>query len=494
MSSESTDTAIRTAVVFVHGLLERRPMDTLDSFAKTVLAPQSGGWEYYPRPVEITDSYEARRYVVPAAGVELYEYDWSFLMTSGRYAGFVPALGRVFLRRPRHVPDPLFGIWRVTWLAVLVPLAVLVGVLVVGGFLLQTGVAGWIIGLVTSVVVLSVALAVLRMAPRALIRSFLTTGFINVARYFDPAVPESHAARRAIRGGLVDLLYTLHQGRYARIVVVGHGIGGYIAYDALTTLWEETHELRAAPDESGCGLGALGRLEAAADRLSAEPDADDALDAFRAEQFDLWRDLRAQGNPWRITDFVTVGTPMALADLFIGRPPMLSGLTGTDARRHELFDRLTRRGVVVRCPPRSEALPADAVEAGPADYGVDASGATVLGAQSPFAVTRWTNIWFPVRRGSIRGDWFGGVLRPLFGPGIREIAVSGNLPQRLRPGAPQTGYFTQPDRDAPGDVAFHLREVLALDDHSGLDVSVSAPEPDPATVGRVVYRSWQRSM
>jgi hypothetical protein len=108
-------------------------------------------------------------------------------------------------------------------------------------------------------------------------------------------------------------------------------------------------------------------------------------------------------------------------------------------------------------------------------------------------VTRWTNIWFPVRRGSIRGDWFGGVLRPLFGPGIREIAVSGNLPERLKPGAAQMWYFRKPERDAEGDVALHLREVLALEDHSGLDSSMSAPEPDPATVGRVVYRSWQRS-
>ena len=84
--------------------------------------------------------------------------------------------------------------------------------------------------------------------------------------------------------------------------------------------------------------------------------------------------------------------------------------------------------------------------------------------QSPFAVTRWTNIWFPVRRGSIRGDWFGGVLRPLFGPGIREIAVTGNRPERLRPGAAQTKYFTRPDHDDDGDVAFHLRAILALAD------------------------------
>ncbi|NTY63182.1 hypothetical protein [Mycolicibacterium sphagni] len=488
----STDNAVRTAVVFVHGLLERRPMDNIDDFAKTVLPPQERGWEYYPRPVEITDSYEARRYVAPSTGVELYEYDWSFLMTSTRYAGFMPALARLFLRRPGHVPDQVFGIWRAVWLVLLVPLAVLLVLLVVGGFVLHTGIAGWIIGLVTSVVVLSVGLAVFRMAPRALTRSFLTTGFVNVARYLDPMAPESHAARRAIRGGLVDLLYTLHQGRYARIVVVGHGIGGYIAYDALTTLWEEMHELRAAPAESPDGLRSLGGLEAAADRLVAEPDSTGALDEFQAAQFELWQDYRAQGNPWRITDFVTIGTPMALADLFIGRPPIFGGLTRTDNRRHELFDRLVRRGVVVRCPPRSEAAPVDAIEPEPASYGSGASG--VLGAQSPFAVTRWSNIWFPVRRGSIRGDWFGGVLRSLFGPGIREIAVSGNLPQRLRPGAAQTSYFREPERDAEGDVAFLLREILALEDHSGLDSSMSAPEPDPATVGRVVYRSWQRSM
>lgn len=482
----SSDTAVPTAVVFVHGLLERRPMDVLDDFAKTVLAPDGGRWEYFPQPVEITDSYEARRYVAPAAGVDLYEYDWSFLMTSARYAGFVSALARLFLRRPRHVPDQLFGIWRLAWLVLLVPLAVLVGLFVVGGYFLHTGVAGWLIGVATSVVVLTVVLAVFRTLPRALTRSFLTTGFVNVARYFDRVAPESHAARRAIRGGLVDLLYTLQQGRYARIVVVGHGIGGYIAYDALTALWAETHELRALPAERPEGLGSLSRLENAADRLVVGGDLDD----FQAAQFALWQDLRTQGNPWRITDFVTVGTPMALADLFVGRPPIIGGLGSSDGGRGELFDRLTRRGVVVRCPPRSEALTVDEAGPGAASYG---SGGA-LGAQSPFAVTRWTNLWFPVRRGSIRGDWFGGALRPLFGPGIREIAVGGNRPQRLSAGRVHTRYFKYPDRDDDGDVAFYLRKVLALDDHSGLDASLDAPVPDSATVGRVVYRSWQRSM
>jgi len=193
----TTDTTVRTAVVFVHGLLERRPMDIFDAFVKTVLTQQASEWGYHPEPLEVTDSYEARRYVAPSAGTELFEYDWSFLMTSTRYAGLAAAFARVFLRRPRHVPDQLFGVWRLAWLALLVPITLLVGVIVVGGFLLHTGMAGWIVGVVSSVVVLTIGFGVLRTAPRALTRSFLTTGFVNVARYF-PA-PESYTARRAIR-------------------------------------------------------------------------------------------------------------------------------------------------------------------------------------------------------------------------------------------------------------------------------------------------------
>jgi hypothetical protein len=74
----------RTAVVIVHGMGEKRPMETLDDFAKTALRPHSAQgdkkWDYHSQPVEITDSYEARRF--DSAQAEISEYHWSYLMTA----------------------------------------------------------------------------------------------------------------------------------------------------------------------------------------------------------------------------------------------------------------------------------------------------------------------------------------------------------------------------------------------------------------------------
>ena len=488
MTAEDAST-VTTAVVVVHGMGEQRPMETLDGFVKTALRPRivdgEPKWDYYySRPAEITGSYEARRYIAPRRAdvtgpdgiqgqTEIYEYHWSYLMTGNRFADVMPKTLRLLLRRPSNVPDSLFGIWRIVWIVILAIL-LLIPALFVAGYLLNSDVPGWIVGLVISAVILIFWFGLFRILGRALVNK-ATASFVDVARYLDTS-PNSYAARRAIRGGLVDLLHALHDGRYSRIVVVAHSLGAYIAYDALTSLWAEMHGLHAGPpaDAQASPLKSLDRLEAAADRLIAEPDADGALDEYQSLQFDLWQDLRWQGNPWRITDFVTVGTPMALADLLVTRPALLSGLKKSDrTRRNELMDELVRRGALVRCPPRSETLPVESNEHPPVNYRWRRSGAReVLGSQSPFAVTRWTNLWFPVVPGELRGDWFGGALRPLFGPGIRDIAVLGNDPERYKRGGAHTEYFAHPEKGSDDDAAGHIRNVLALHDevHSSLGV------------------------
>jgi hypothetical protein len=490
---------VRTAVVVVHGMGEQRPMDTLDGFVKTALHPLSAFYDtertwdyYYSRPAEITDSYEARRYIArpltdksspePKQGqAEIYEYHWSYLMTGNRFADLGPTTLRLFLRRPGNVPGPLLGIWRVVWIALLaIPVAL--GVLLVGGHLLNKDVPWWILGTVSSAIVLLFWLGILRILIRAVIKS-ITSSFVDVARYLDTA-PHSYAARRAIRGGLVDLLHALHdEGRYSRIVIVAHSLGAYIAYDALISFWAEVHQQHAQrPDDETplpIPLASLRDLERAADKVIANEGDAAALDAFQNLQFTLWQDLRKQGNPWRITDFISVGTPMALADILVTRPKLFSGLTKADkAHRRALLDGLVRRGALVRCPPRTETLPVEGDKQPKANYGFKGDGIRqVLGSQSPFAVTRWTNLWFPVDPGKLKGDWFGGPLRPLFGPGIRDIDVQGNKPERLKRGMAHTEYFKHPDRDDPGDAAWHIRQTLALQTHAVLEDLLAAPPP-----------------
>ena len=503
LTEDGSSSDVRTAVVIVHGMGEQRPMETLNGFVKTALRPRSldgePRWDYYySRPAEITGSYEARRYISrhlgsyrgpngeptePVQGqAEIYEYHWSYLMTGNRFADVMPKTLRLLLRRPSNVPDPLFGIWRAVWIVILAILLAIPALFVVG-YLLNTDVPGWIIGLLVSAIILIFWFGLFRLVARALVNK-VTRSFVDVVRYLDTS-PHSYAARRAIRGGLVDLLHALHDGRYSRIVVVAHSLGAYIAYDALTSLWAETHELHAGPSGAQTPdpipLKSLDALERAADRLIAEPDTDGALDHFRDLQFALWQDLRWQGNPWRITDFVTVGTPMALADLLVTRPPLFGGCKKSDRkRRSELFDDLVRRGALVRCPPRSETLPVESDDQPPVNYRWSRSGPReVLGSQSPFAITRWTNLWFPVIRGELAGDWFGGALRPVFGPGIRDIEVLGNEPERFKRGSAHTEYFAHPDRGNEGDAAWHIRMTLGLQTHAVLERLLNAPPPEP---------------
>src|SRR4029450_11288035 len=98
---------------------------------------------------------------------------------------------------------PLFGIWRVVWIVVLAMLLA-IPALFVTGYALNTDVPVWIIGLITSAVILVFWFGLYRMAAGG-VGERTTPSLVDVARYLDTS-PSSYAARRAIRGGLVDLL------------------------------------------------------------------------------------------------------------------------------------------------------------------------------------------------------------------------------------------------------------------------------------------------
>jgi len=224
-TADRSMSAIRTAVVVVHGMGEQRPLETLNSFVDTALLGLPDAEDeptrrdyYYSRPAEITQSFEARRYIAPQLGndplltqghTEIFEYHWSYLMTGNRFGDLIPTTLRLLVRPPWRVPQPLRGIWTLVWLVLVsAPTAYLV-------------ISPHLAGIQWAVIGSGLGLAVMALIVRQA-KAGVTASFVDVVRYLDTS-PRSYAARREIRGGMVDLLRALHDGHYSRIVVVAHG-------------------------------------------------------------------------------------------------------------------------------------------------------------------------------------------------------------------------------------------------------------------------------
>ena len=497
VSSARPTADVRQAIVIVHGMGEQRPLETLKGFVDTAIPPLSDGERsYHSRPDKVVDSYESRRIIASqqtdASGQELYaqtevyEYHWAHLMEGNRLDDLWPTFRRVLLRPFWKVPNGLVVVWFLFWGITLAALwSFLWGPFSDVDLALNGG------DLLTAVVGTGAISTILTYLISKVLPGWLTSSFVDVVRYLDTS-PRSYEARRQIRKGMVDLLAGLHEsGRYQRIIVVAHSLGGFIAYDGITYLWPRMNKLHAGPiDETlepGSSPSGLADLEEAACKLvDSHPEA--SVDEYRDKQHALWLGLRAQGNPWLITDFITFGTPMYMADVIVKLPNDPStGKSSTEGRGRKRartrFDRAVELQEIPTCPPVSDGYEENDINSTGARYKKNRyfswnnKGRRVIYHGAPFAVVRWTNLWFPAHWGFF-GDWFGGELSPLFGPGIKDIALQGDDWKRRIPGQAHTLYFTYPNGTEAGDVACILRnQVLRLDSTAWLAPTCSSPKP-----------------
>jgi hypothetical protein len=440
----------RQAVVIVHGMGEQRPLDALTKFIRAGLPPASpGNWKFYSKRDVASESFDSRRFLAPADRVrpqtEFFEYHWAHLMQGNRMSDMLPT----FLKLIRRLPPKGLGFaWLASW--------VLLGLAGWGIFVLDIpfeddksvvesllNIAFTALGMGTVGVVL--LFLATRFGP-----SFITNSFVDVVRYLDTS-PRSYAVRQDIRAGMVKVLQRLHQAemggkpQYQRVIVVAHSLGAYIAYDGITTFWGMTGNALAP------GSPSLRTLETAA---TAMPGRDEErtptpgeTTVYREAQWGLWTDLRAQGSQWRITDFISCGTPMCFAERLYTK------------NKGDFEARVARREIVT-CPP----LPQEELGPGDTPFSFSWNGMSVLNDWSPFAVVRWTNLYFPFFPSfcGFLGDWFGGPLGRLFGSGVRDVPVRGNMPWRLIPGWAHSLYFNFPDTRGGDSVTGHLAEALDL--------------------------------
>lgn len=444
---------LRQAVVIVHGMGEQKPLDMLNRFidaaipGKTELVPGSDLPVYYSRPVSESDSYEARLYLARETDeypqTEFYEYHWSHMMQGNKLSDLWETFRRMLFTPIWAVPSGLRIVWVAFWAIILYVLWLIAGGKIdFGDFKIETLFLMLVGGGATA--------TMLTWALTKFLPGKITASFVDVVRYLDTS-PRSYAVRKNIRKGMIDFLESLHKlDRYERIIIVAHSLGAYVAYDGISYLWTRMNQDHVDPLPDGekdtrkkkIEKKVIDALETEAKLLLNDPKRDPVT--YQGLQRNLWNAYRDAGNPWLITDFVTAGTPMYMADKLMTKDE--------DAFRV----RMERRDVAA-CPP----LPDLPGKSNKTFYSYPHLGGHVLYHAAPFSVVRWSNMWFPAHFGFF-GDWFGGPLRRLFGAGIKDHVLERNDWKRFLPAWAHTLYFAYPEDEDPGSATQVLHEFMEL--------------------------------
>ena len=428
----------RQAVVIIHGIGEQRPMETLRKFVTAVTQDVPGQLQEKAesKPDHLSPTLELRRMAVPGENVpwspgqwvstDFYELYWAHLMTGTAWRHVMAWISTLMLRPPSQVPRRIKTAWWACWILAAVALIVAVG------FGSDT-IAWWSkLGVIGGIVLLLV---------RATGTSFGLQYAGDAARYLN-ARPENVGIRRDIRAAAVDLLEKLHDDpswrRYHRIVVVGHSLGSVIAYDALSQLWQRRHHPKRTYDVSSSGVDVP------------------APGSYREQQSATWRAQRALGVQWKITDFITLGSPLAHA------PFLMASDDG------DLLDRKQQREYPT-CPPQ----PNDRRDT---QYGDEllldpSTGRHFLHHAALFACTRWTNFYF-------ESDIIGGRVTSL-GEGIDN--------QRLDPpkGFSHTQYWRPGGRHEELMAALDLKNWWAEPENVRVAIEAQQRDTDALTSAEI---------
>jgi hypothetical protein len=307
------------------------------------------------------------------------------------------------------------------------------------------------------------------------VKAFVVPYFGDVARYVQSAT-DTVRNREEIRERGLALLRALHEDdAYQRVVIVAHSLGSVVAYDLIRLFWAEYGPTFTA----GYSLGqpACVAMIKAMDKGRAMPNwlgsPFSAIAEYRASQKNAFLALRDQqrsannsaprrkrAKTWKISDFVTVGSPLTHADFLLARTTEQFG------------DLVQERTLPVNPPVREHAtnrFPANATDS--FLYSVPKKSGRGLSVYchhgAPFSVVRWTNI-YDWRKFGVFGDFVSGPLRDHFGSGILDFHVKIRrlglrfIPNRL---VTHTLYWQQWSKDQWGAnvnpvTADHSRRVV----------------------------------
>ena len=423
---------LKQAVVLIHGIGEQVPMDTLRGFVDAVwtsdssLRKESTSSQVWSKPDNISHDFELRRLTtahnVSGHRIDFFEFYWAHLMegtTLSQVAGWASVL---LVRWPSQIPKQFRCVW---WTLVLLAILLLYGWIHYLSFNdALTKRPAWIVaGVVAHLLWLAIAWFLIHYAGDA-------------ARYLRVA-PENIEKRRCIREAGVQLIQHLHESRkYERIVIVGHSLGTVIGYDILTALWTQYNESLACQEGSG-SYESIVNLE----KLARDSDPEQNIAAQYQPRQQAYFDLVAKvKKPWLVSDFITLGSPLAHGEFLLGR-------NATEFKRKKVERQFPT------CPPELEEI--DVHNTPEMKFSYKLGNAWVPHHAAVFAATRWTNLYFPPRC-TFWGDLIGGPVAPQFGQGVLDLSVKTNV----RGGFfAHTLYWELPESQRHKPVQSHIEEL-----------------------------------
>lgn len=451
------------AIVVIHGIGEQLPGKTLSGFVDAVIT-DTGKQKVRSKPDRISESKELRRLSLARFGAvrpktDFYELYWAHQMGDTTVWHALGWLWRLLRIRRKEVLPPLRVLWLIGW-----GLAGLLSLGLVYAAATQFRSEGALAALGSVSILVSVSVAI--------VGGTVAKGIGDAARYLS-ARPENVDARERVREQGIALIRRLHDsGRYSRVLLVGHSLGSVIAYDIITNLWAEMNADHLAPRKN---------VNRATGRLNRYTEAD----VSRAQQLQhqAWHEIRRNTQPWLITDLITLGSPLTYAKLLM--------TTGTDIRgarvaRDSEWGELVKRREVPTCPPIRDDTAEDKT---PAFYyqenfrnrdGFRHKTFRYLHHAAPFAVVRWTNLYFETWLGLLR-DPIGGPVKDPFGDWVRDVPLQPPADWRKRTRLWLHSAYWRPsacdDSKTPKTPLGCLREAMDLDSFRDLERETQTHSP-----------------
>ncbi len=409
----------RIAVVLIHGMGEPRPMATINRFVEAIAATETPPIKSWSKPLNDPSLYDIRRIVMAGSKmrpvVDFYEFYWAHLMRGNKLAQLVRWLKVLVFRSPTKVPKHLQRIYWTGWLLMALLAALIVAI---AWSLFQAGTLFSIWPWIWAAITLAYGLV-----------SYWLLGTLgDAARYLDK-LPDNVRARFEIQKAGVDLIKRLHTGGYHRIIVVGHSLGAMIGYDVLRQAWLP-FAVNYDANTTVNHRKAIDNLRFAVRDWATKPQT---AAEYRKLQELAWAEHLGNGGGWRVTDFITLGAPLAHAEVLMAVDP-------AD------FARRSKGRELSTCPPTW-----DEKFGITRDIQVGGRRVRTPDHASAFALTRWTNLYSPSAF-VFDGDFLSGPVVPVFGAGITDIKVSAN----------HVNYWTQ----GPGEP---LKTLVTTMDLSGRD-------------------------